>query len=155
MLQTFVQEPWIPSVTLRFREVCKERGLKVALTEADRHGSFIWECSRHDELTRLITLSLMPRDRSRTAYYGVTWINVNDGRRYIRFQYPEEPFLLVVKRSAKADGDKHQILTVPDAAADGSEPDPVYRWMDAAYRRSLDVTEGDLTEEYPVPFNVG
>jgi hypothetical protein len=64
-----------------FETASLQYGFKPIVTGADRHGSFVWEATRRDELARTITVSFTPHNDTVLAQ---GWATASDGSRFAR-----------------------------------------------------------------------
>ncbi|MGD9712700.1 MAG: hypothetical protein AB7V46_11600 [Thermomicrobiales bacterium] len=135
----------------QFVSTCKDKGYRVLVANADRHGSIVWEAGRANGLNRFILLGLteveltsIPEgviERTRQAigdieatFEAEVWVAADDNARFTRVLFDRWPVFLSEK-----------ILGTPAEGALSL----VHRLNQAINRVEI-LTADDLTEEYLV-----
>jgi hypothetical protein len=107
------------AANLAFERSSKRCGFKPMVAGADRHGSFVWEATKRNELTRSITVSLTPRGDDVVAE---SWATASDGERFTRRE-AGGPLLIEGRNLYKyiTDGDDGLLRLVLSAAHKAGE----------------------------------
>lgn len=117
------------AANLAFERTSMRYGFKPIVVGADRHGSFVWEATERNELTRSITVSLTPQGDDVVAE---AWATASDGDRFTRRE-AGRPLLV-------AGQNLYKYIT--------DEGNGFRRLVWSAAREAGELTPEDLTESY-------